>query len=156
METSFFETKTRIDSFILSISCFETRTRFHFFNLVFRDEIETKTIISHGRARKNQADSHDNSCEREFSLNSEHKEGQVHKLKSLWINRSNNNLFSFCCKSLELNDLEIIGESICLRSLEIIAEDRFETFLGSFSEELHVYIPINFCFRILHSIQYSL
>ena len=132
METSFFETKTRIDSFILSISCFETRTRFHFFNLVFRDEIETKTIISHGRARKNHSDSHDNSWDREFSLNSENKEGQVHKLKSLWINRSNNNLFSFCCKSLELNDLEIIGESICLRSLEIIAEDRFETFLGSF------------------------
>ena len=61
---------------------------------------------------------------------------------SLWINRSINNLFSFCCKSLELNDLEIIGESICLRSLEIIAKDRFETFVGSFSEELfmHIYL----------------
>ena len=57
---------------------------------------------------------------------------------SLLINRSNNNLFSFCCKSLELNDLEIIGESICLPSLEIIAEDRFETFVGSFSEELDI------------------
>ena len=40
---------------------------------MFRGEIEKKIIISHGRARKNQADFHEKSREEKFSLNSEEK-----------------------------------------------------------------------------------
>ena len=40
------------DIFIWSFSYFETRTRLHNIILMFWDEIETKKIISHGRARK--------------------------------------------------------------------------------------------------------
>ena len=43
---------------------------FSFFDLMFQDENTEKTIISHGRVRKNQADSHENYQDREFSLNS--------------------------------------------------------------------------------------
>ena len=44
--------------YILLFSCFETRSRLY-------------KIISHGRARKNEADSHENSRDQEFSLSSD-------------------------------------------------------------------------------------
>ena len=44
---------------------------FSFFDLMFQDENTEKTIISHGRVRKNQDDSHENSRGREFPLSFE-------------------------------------------------------------------------------------
>ena len=65
-KVQFFETRSRLSydhsrisrrerDYILLFSCFETRSRLY-------------KIISHGRARKNEADSHENSRDREFSL----------------------------------------------------------------------------------------
>ena len=52
-----FHILSRERDYILLFSCFETRWRL-------------QKIISHGPARKNEADSHENSQDREFSLSS--------------------------------------------------------------------------------------
>ena len=53
----------------ISTSCVSRREQeFFYYNLVFREGGENLKIISHGRARKNEPKSHENSRDREFSL----------------------------------------------------------------------------------------
>ena len=51
---------------------------FFYSNLVFREGDENLKIISQGRARKNEPNSHENSRDREFSLCSDGEHTEIH------------------------------------------------------------------------------
>ena len=69
---------------------------FFFSNLVFREGDENLKIISQGRARKNEPNSHENSRDREFSLCSAVKIVNLFTIGCYWTLQSLASIISFC------------------------------------------------------------
>ena len=83
MEIKFFDKKrTRITFFQSSDS--RQEREYLSINLVFRDEKEKEKRISQGRARKNEANFHENFREREFLSCSTLEDGKLHWRHQQW------------------------------------------------------------------------